>query len=139
MHCAGGKRIQMLRAAIVGLGWWGKNLVTSVQGKTDEIRFTVCCTRSPRNGRRVLREHSIALVDDYAAVLSDPAVDAVVLATPPSVHAASGSPGRGSAGKHVFVEKPFTLTAETARQAIAAAQRRASVWRLALTGAFTRR
>ncbi len=111
----------MLRAAIVGLGWWGKNLVTSVQGKTDEISFTVCCTRSPRNAAEFCAKHSIALVDDYAAVLSDQAIDAVVLATPPSAHASQAIQA-AAAGKHVFVEKPFTLTAETARQAIAATQ-----------------
>ena len=88
----------MLRTAIVGLGWWGKNLVTSVQGKTDEIRFTACCTRSRVKAVEFCAEHSIALVDDYAAVLADPNVDAVVLATPPSAHASrcNGRPRRAS-------------------------------------------
>ena len=57
----------MLRAAIVGLGWWGKNLVTSVQGKTDAIRFTACCTRSRGKAVEFCSEHCIALADDYAA------------------------------------------------------------------------
>ncbi len=112
----------MLRAAIVGLGWWGKNLVTSVQGKTDEIRFTVCCARTPAKAAEFCAEHSIALVDDYARVLADPNVDAVVLATPPSAHGEQVQQA-AKAGKHIFVEKPFTLTADTARAAIAAAQR----------------
>ena len=112
----------MLRAAIVGLGWWGKNLVTSVQGKTDAIRFTACCTRSRGKAVEFCTEHGIALVDDYAAVLADPNIDAVVLATPPSAHNEQVQRA-AAAGKHVFVEKPFTLTADTARQAIAAAQK----------------
>ena len=112
----------MLRAAIVGLGWWGKNLVTSVQGKTDAIRFTACCTRSRGKAVEFCTEHGIALVDDYAAVLADPNIDAVVLATPPSTHNEQVQRA-AAAGKHVFVEKPFTLTADTARQAIAAAQK----------------
>ena len=112
----------MLRAAIVGLGWWGRNLVTSVQGKTDAIGFTVCCTRSRGKAAEFCAERSIALVEDYAAVLADPNVDAVVLATPPSAHTEQVQRA-AAAGKHVFVEKPFTLTADTARQAIAAAQK----------------
>jgi predicted dehydrogenase len=75
---------QMLRAAIVGLGWWGRNLVESVQGKTDEIGFTACCTRSPRKATEFCARHSIALVDSYDAILRDKTIDAVVLATPPS-------------------------------------------------------
>ena len=85
----------MLRAAIVGLGWWGKNLVTSVQGKTERYRFTACCTRSPGQGGRFCTEHGIALVDDYAAVLADPNIDAVVLATPPSAHDEQVQQSRG--------------------------------------------
>jgi predicted dehydrogenase len=112
----------MLRAAIVGLGWWGKNLVTSVQGKTDEIRFTACCTRTPAKAAQFCAEHSIALIDDYDRVLSDPNVDAVVLATPPSAHTEQVQRA-AAAGKHIFVEKPFTLTADTARQAIVSAQK----------------
>ena len=54
-------------------------------------------------------------------MLADPNIDAVVLATPPSTHGEQAQRA-AAAGKHVFVEKPFTLTADTARQAIAAAQ-----------------
>jgi predicted dehydrogenase len=112
----------MLRTAIVGLGWWGKNLVTSVQGKSDSIRFTACCTRSPSKAAEFCAGHSIALVDDYAAVLADQDIDAVALATPPSVHSEQVQHA-AAAGKHVFVEKPFTLTADTARQAIDAVRK----------------
>ena len=36
----------MLNAAVVGLGWWGKTLVESVQGQSDDIRFTAGATRT---------------------------------------------------------------------------------------------
>jgi predicted dehydrogenase len=111
----------MLRAAIVGLGWWGKNLVTSVQGKVAEIGFTACCTRSPSKAKEFCDRHALARVDDYDSILADNTIDAVVLATPPSAHAAQVI-AAAAAGKHVFVEKPFTLTADTARRAIAATQ-----------------
>jgi predicted dehydrogenase len=111
----------MLRAAIVGLGWWGRNLVTSVQGKTDEIGFTACCTRSPGKATEFCARHSIALVDDYDSILSNNTIDAVVLATLPSAHA-SQVIAAASVRKHVFVEKPFTLTVDTAQRAIKATQ-----------------
>jgi predicted dehydrogenase len=112
----------MLRAAIVGLGWWGKNLVGAVQGKVDEISFTVGCTRVLGKAADFCRQNSIALVGDYAAVLADPKVDAVVLATPPSLHGEQVRQA-AAAGKHVFVEKPFALTADVARETLAAAKK----------------
>src|SRR5215468_6866320 len=110
----------MLRAAIVGLGWWGKTLVTSVQGKSDAIGFTVGATRSRAKAEEFCRDQGIRLVDDYDQVLADRDVDAVVLATPHSQH---GDQVRraAAAGKHVFCEKPFTLTADDARRAVDAA------------------
>ena len=110
----------MVRAAIVGIGRWGEALVASVQGKSDEIRFTRGHTRSPAKVEAFCRDRGIALADDYEAVLADPAVDAVVLATPHSQH---GEQIRraAAAGKHVFVEKPFTLDVRDARAALAAA------------------
>jgi predicted dehydrogenase len=112
----------MLRAAIVGPGWWGKTLVSAVQGKSDAIKFVVGATRSRAKAEEFCREHRIVLVDDYDQVLADPTVDAVVLATPHSQH---GDQVRRAAAarKHVFCEKPFTLTAADARSAIEAAEK----------------
>ncbi len=110
----------MLRTAIVGLGWWGKSLVGSVQGKSDHIKFTVGNTRSPVKAEAFCRDNAIELVNDYGGVLADPTVDAVVLATPHSQH---GDQIRraAAAGKHVFVEKPFTLKSRDAKAALASA------------------
>lgn len=110
----------MLRAAIVGLGWWGKTLVGSVQGKTDAIKFVSGATRSRAKAEEFCRDHGIRLLDDYDSVLADPAIDAVVLATPHSQH---GDQVRRAAAarKHVFCEKPFTLTAADAKRALDAA------------------
>jgi predicted dehydrogenase len=111
----------MLRAAIVGLGWWGKSLVSSVQGKSEAIRFDACATRSPDKAAPFCREHAIRLADDYAAVVADAGIDAVVLATPPSEHGPQARQA-AAAGKHVFVEKPFTLSMDEARRTLAAAK-----------------
>jgi predicted dehydrogenase len=95
----------MLRAAIVGLGTWGRNLVTSVQG-SDLIRFTAGATRTPAKAAAFAAEHGIAMAPRYEQLLADPAVDAVVLATPHLQHAAQIVLA-AKAGKHVFAEKPL--------------------------------
>jgi predicted dehydrogenase len=112
----------MLRAAIVGPGWWGQTLVTSVQGKSDAITFVAAAARTRAKAEEFSRQHGLKLVDDYDAVLADPAIDAVVLATPHSQH---GDQVRraAAAGKHVFCEKPFTLTAADAKSAVDAAKK----------------
>ncbi len=108
----------MLRTAIVGLGSWGRVLVEAVHGSAH-LRYTVGCTRSPAKAEAFCREHGIALAASYDAVLDDPRVDAVVLATPNSEHAAQVIRA-AQAGKHVFVEKPFALDRASARKALAA-------------------
>src|SRR3546814_15409730 len=61
------------------------------------------------------------LTDDYRAALADPAVAAVVLATPHLQHAEQIA-AAAAAGKHVFVEKPFTLSKDSAEHAVRAAE-----------------
>ena len=109
----------MIRAAIVGLGRWGRNLVASVQGKSDAIRFTAGATRTPEKSRAFAEEHGFPLYDRYEKVLADPAIDAVVLTTPHSLHAKQIG-AAAKARKHVFVEKPFALSLRDAKAAVRA-------------------
>jgi len=111
----------MIRAAIVGLGWWGKNLVNAVRGDDAVISFVAAHTRRADPAGNFCREHGLRWVGDFDQLLSDPTLDAVVLATPHSAHAAQVIRAV-TAGKSVFVEKPFTLSVTDARRAIAAAE-----------------
>ena len=106
----------MIKAAILGLGRWGRNLVECAHDKSDRIRFTAGVARTLASARAFAESHGIVLVPDYAAALADPGVDAVVLATPHTQHAEQII-AAARAGKHVFTEKPFTLTAATAEAA----------------------
>jgi predicted dehydrogenase len=124
----------MVRAAIVGLGRWGRSLVTSVQGKSDDIRFVLAHTRTRAAAEDFCRDNGVALVDGFDAILTDRNVDAVVLATPHSQHEAQVIKA-AAAGKHVFVEKPLTLDRTSADAAVAAARRAGKV----LAVGFTRR
>jgi predicted dehydrogenase len=112
----------MIRAAIVGIGWWGRTLVNAVQGKSSAIRFTAGYTRTRNSAEAFCSENGIALKDDLDQILSDPAVDAVVFATPHSQHAAQVERA-AAAGKHVLMEKPFTLDVKSAESALGAAAR----------------
>lgn len=109
----------MLRAAIYGAGQWGTKLINSVQGKSDKIRFVTAVTRDASTKRPLADRFGLALTTSAADVLADPAIDAVILATPHSQHAGEVA-AAARAGKHVFVEKPFTLTCADAEAAIAA-------------------
>jgi predicted dehydrogenase len=111
----------VVNAAIVGLGWWGRTLVEAVQGRSERVRFVAGATRtvSPEV-RAFVDQQQLALADGFASLLRDPRVDAIVLATPHSMHADQVVAAAG-AGKHVFCEKPFALRkrdAEVAARAV---------------------
>jgi predicted dehydrogenase len=112
----------MLNAAIVGLGWWGKQLVRSVQGKSPLIRFGRGVTLEPQLAREFAAESGLAITTSYEDVLADPAIDAVCLATPHTRHRAQVE-AAAAAGKHVYCEKPFALSKADAQAALAAVRR----------------
>ena len=110
----------MINAAIVGLGWWGRTLVESVQGTSQHVQFVAGSSRSASPELKAFAEaQKLRLHESYDAVLADPSVHAVVLATPHSLHAQQVV-AAARAGKHVFCEKPFALTRRDAEAAVAA-------------------
>ena len=112
-----------LNTAIVGLGRWGKNLVTAAASHTDSrINFVRGMTRTPAKVTDFGNAQGFEITDDFGALLSDPTVQALVLATPHSLHC-SQICAAAEAGKHVFVEKPLALTLDEAKDAAAACER----------------
>jgi predicted dehydrogenase len=111
----------MIRAAIVGLGRWGQNLVNSVRGG-DAIRFTTAHTRNPATAAGFCADAGLRWVDTLDAILSDKDIDAVVFATPHTQHPDQVIRA-ARAGKHVFIEKPFSLSLVSAIQARQAADK----------------
>jgi predicted dehydrogenase len=127
----------MIRAAIVGLGRWGRALVNAVTGIASgdsALRFVSATTRSPANAADFCRDRDIKLVDTYDEILRDPDIDAVIIATPHSQHQRQALAAI-AARKHVFVEKPLTLDLASAC-AVADAAEKAG---LILAVGFTRR
>lgn len=112
----------MIDAAIVGLGWWGKTLVESVQDSSEDVRFVAGTSRTLSDDAKAFASaQDFRLLDDYEQVLRDPEVQAVVLATPHSQHSPQVI-AAAEAGKHVFCEKPFSLTRAEAQAAVDAVE-----------------
>jgi len=111
----------MLNTAIIGLGWWGRTHANAVHGKTDKVTIRRVVDVNPDAAREFAAEKGLELSADYQDALDDPAVDAVVLVTPHSLHT-SQIIAAAEAGKHVFTEKPFALNKADAERAVAAAK-----------------
>jgi predicted dehydrogenase len=112
----------MINAAIVGLGRWGQMLVNSVQGKSDKIRFVGGQTRTSSADAQAFAEgHGFSLIETYEDIMGRDDIDAVVLASPHSLHAEQVQRA-AEAGKHVLCEKPFTLDRASAESSVNACQ-----------------
>jgi predicted dehydrogenase len=125
----------MVRAAIIGLGRWGRSLVASVAGNTDDIKFVRAYTRTRASAQDFCRNNNIPLADSCEQILRDPDVDAVVLATPHSQHQAQAL-AAAAARKHIFVEKPITLDRASADVVVAAAREAGVVLAVGLARRF---
>src|SRR5262249_43062435 len=111
----------MLNAAMIGLGWWGKELVRAAR-TSQLMRFSRGVTLEPDTVRDSAKEMTLSIGRPYEDVLADTSIDAVVLATPHTKHRQQVE-AAAAAGKHVFCEKPFALTVADAKAAIAACRK----------------
>jgi predicted dehydrogenase len=95
--------------AIVGAGYWGPNLARTALA-TPVIRLEWLCDLDVRRAQAVLAPYgTVRATDSYDAILNDPAVDAVAIATPAATHFDLVRSAL-EAGKHVLVEKPLTAS-----------------------------
>lgn len=108
----------MLNVAVVGMGWWGKTLI-SLMEKSPKFKVVKGVKRNPATEADFAREHKLEIISDYKAVLKDPAIQGVVLCTPHTLHT-DQIIAAAEAGKHVFCEKPLSLTRADVVRAISA-------------------
>jgi predicted dehydrogenase len=106
----------MLKAAVVGLGWWGNQITTCVE-ESRHIRVTHAVDVAPASVANFAREHGLQLTASLDEVLADRAVEAVIVATPHSQHEPEVLKAI-AAGKQVFCEKPLALTAAGAQRMV---------------------
>ena len=110
-----------VRAAAVGIGWWSGVLADAVPQGTN-LRLVTCTTRSADKRTAFAQKYGCRQAQSFDAVLKDPDVEAVLLTTPHMLHGEQVM-AAAQAGKHVFVEKPFTLTVTEGRRATEACRR----------------
>ena len=112
----------MIKAAVIGLGWWGQLLVRHLQGRSDRIRFVRGVEIRPEPVRGFAAEKGFILTSEYQDALDDPKVEAVVLTSPQDLHEEQILRAAG-AGKHVFCEKPLAMNRAAAERAVTACER----------------
>ena len=115
-------QVDPVRVAVVGLGYWGPNLVRNLHEVPGAEVSWVCDARASALEKIVTRYPAVRGTSDFAQVLRDPDVEAVAIATPVSTHFELAMAAL-EAGKHVFVEKPLASSATEVLDLIAAAER----------------
>lgn len=107
----------MLNIAVVGLGWWGRTIV-DLAGRSDRLRLVRVADVSPQ-AAQFAAQRQLAFSPKFEDVLADPQVQGVVLCTPHTQHT-DQIVAAARAGKHVFCEKPLSMTRVDVLRAVAA-------------------
>jgi predicted dehydrogenase len=105
-----------VKVAIVGLGWWGRKMVAVLQSASDQLEIVSAVEPDP-SAKAFAAEHGLDLTTSYDEALARKDVEAVVLATPHSLHEEQIE-SAVAAGKHVFCEKPLAMTKAGAEKAV---------------------
>lgn len=116
-HKGNGGLTDTPKVAVVGLGYWGPNLLRVLIERTDvQVRW-ICDTDISRLERFGRRYPGIGLTPELDELLDDPDLDGVLLATPVFTHYELARRCL-EAGKHTFVEKPLAPTTDQASDLI---------------------
>ena len=107
--------MEPLGVAVVGLGWWGRIIVPLLK---DSAKLRVVCGVDVRP----VELEGIRMLTSFEEALKDPEVQGVVLCTPHTQHA-DQIVAAANAKKHVFCEKPLSLTRADVLRAVSACSR----------------
>lgn len=106
-----------MKAAVIGLGYWGPNLVRNFLSN-GEIKSVICCDNNSARLKLINEKFPAAIItNSYSGILKDKSVDIVVIATPVDTHYQLAKEALQS-GKHIWVEKPFTAKSKQAEELI---------------------
>jgi predicted dehydrogenase len=106
-----------LGIAVIGLGWWGRVIVPLAKSST-KLRVVAVADPDPA-AAQVAGQQSVPLAKSYEDVLENPGVEGVVLCTPHTLHT-DQIVRAANAGKHVFCEKPLSLSRKEVLRAVEA-------------------
>ncbi len=110
-----------VRVGVVGLGYWGPNLARNFDRLADSELAWICDSAEEARARMARAFPDARTAAGVEELLADPGLDAVVVATPVSTHAALAERVL-AAGKHCFVEKPLAQSAVAAERVVDAAR-----------------
>jgi len=110
---------ERLNCGVIGLGWWGKVIIRTLAA-SQKIRVVAVTDIQP-TAAEWARSQGLRFLPSFDDMLSDTAIDAVVLCTPHSLHTQQVI-AAASAKKSVFCEKPLALTLADAHRSLAACQ-----------------
>jgi predicted dehydrogenase len=110
-----------VRVAVIGIGWWSGVLADAIPKGTN-LTLVTCATRSLDKRAAFAEKYGCRQSESFEAILKDPEVEAVLLTTPHTLHGQQVM-AAAQAGKHVFVEKPFTLSVADGQRATEACRK----------------
>jgi predicted dehydrogenase len=106
---------------LIGLGWWGGELTNAAE-KGGVGRVVSAFARNEAGREEFTAKHGVPAASSLEAMLDDPGVEGVLIATSHQSHRALVEQA-AAAGKHIFVEKPLTTTVAEGRACVEAARR----------------
>ena len=113
----------VLNIGVIGYGYWGPNLVRNFS-ELDEARVHTVADLNPKVLDIVAKRYpATKTTTDTMAMIHDPEIDAIAIATPVSTHFSLALAAL-RAGKHVWLEKPMTETSLQARALVDEAEKR---------------
>lgn len=118
--------MNQLSVGVVGCGYWGPNLIRNFY-ENDRVELSYVCDLQAEKVARITRRYAtVKATVNYRDLLDDPALDAIVIATPVHTHFRLAQQALG-ADKHVLVEKPMCMSSAECQALIALADDRRRV------------
>ncbi len=109
-----------MKIGVIGLGYWGPNLVRNFLAQKEVSKVIACDLKENRLKSINEKFPAAQLTNDCTEVINSD-TDAIVIATPVDTHYNFAKKAL-QAGKHIWVEKPFTSTSEEAEELIELAE-----------------
>src|SRR6185437_14279486 len=120
-HACAGQTLRdaiMIRIGIIGLGWWGKQIVACLK-ESRRFKVVAGCDIDHNTIAPFAAAQGFDLVVDYRDLLKRPDIDAIAVVTPHLLHEEMALAVLAS-GKQLFCEKPLGLTKSSAERILEA-------------------
>lgn len=115
------KPANAVRYAIIGCGLIAHKHAAALK-ETPDAKLVACCSADIAGAELFANQYDLEAFDRYEDLLASPSVDAVSICTPSGLHTPQALQAL-EAGKHVFMEKPMSLTLEEADRLIDAQEK----------------